>query len=126
MVAPHQVGDLVRCFVRVPGCEAKMSAKVLICNLSQPITLAPRLLIPRNDAHDTNESSLTPPAPQYTNNPPPFDFGTHKSSVNLQKIKEQNANLKKENEILKKRLSVFKHIIQCYKKKKRSKNDNMK
>ena len=114
MVAPHQVGDLVRSFVRVPGWGQKKSAKVLICNLSQTSTLATRVLIPRNDPRDTNEPSLTPSTLQYTNNRVPLDCAIHKPSGNLQKIKEQNENLRKENEILKKRLSLFKHIIQCY------------
>ena len=114
MVAPHQVGDLVRSFVRVPGWGQKKSAKVLICNLSQTSTLASRLLILRNDPSITNAPSLTPSPPQYTNNRHPFDFATHKSSDILQKLKIQNANLRKENEILKKRLSLFKHIIQCH------------
>ena len=114
MVAPHQVGDLVRSFVRVPGCGSKRSAKVSFCDLGRTSTLAATVLIPQNVPRVTNVLTLTPSTSQYTSNQLPFDVAIHNPSAKVQKLKEENEKLRKENEILKKQLSLFKHLIRCY------------
>ena len=114
MVAPHQVGDLVRSFVRVPGCGSKKSAKASFCDLGRTSTHAATVLIPQNLPRATNVLTQTPAASQYPSNQHPFTAAIHNPSAKVQKLKEENEKLRKEKEILKKQLSLFKHIIQCY------------
>ena len=68
MVAPHQVGDLVRSFVRVPGSGSEKSAKPTFCDLGRASTLAATVLIPQNLPHATNVLTQTPSASQYPSN----------------------------------------------------------
>ena len=60
MVAPHQVGDLVRSFVRVPGSGSEKSAKPVFCDLAKASTLAATVSVPQNLPPATNVLTQTP------------------------------------------------------------------
>ncbi|CAL4182488.1 unnamed protein product [Meganyctiphanes norvegica] len=149
MVAPHQVGDLVRSFVRVPGSGSEKSAKPAFCDLARASTLAATVSVPQNLPPATNVLTLLPTANSITNNQqrkrpkseenessesikaskakvnhivsPPAAIPVKNIPITLmvvripnaevQKLKEENVQLRKENEILKKQLSLFKQLI---------------
>ena len=60
MVVPHQVGDLVRSFVRVPGSGSEKSAKPTFCDLGRLSTLAATVSVPQNLLPATNVLTLSP------------------------------------------------------------------
>ena len=60
MVVPHQVGDLVRSFVRVPGSGSDLSAKPTFCDLGRLSTLAATVSVPQNLLPPTNVLTLSP------------------------------------------------------------------
>ena len=60
MVAPHQVGDLVRSFVRVPGSGFEKSAKPAFCDLGRASNYAATVSIPQNLPPATNVLNLSP------------------------------------------------------------------
>jgi len=60
MVAPHQVGDLVRSFVRVPGSGSEKSAKPAFCDLARASTLAATISVPQNLPPATNVLTQSP------------------------------------------------------------------
>lgn len=139
MVAPHQVGDLVRSFVRVPGSGSKKSAKPTFCNLARVSTLAGTVSVPQNLPPATNvltqspsqqqtrlikseenDKFLMPPAKKAK--VPHIESISEKTipvtlmafripNAEVQKLKEENEQLRKENETLKKQLSLFKQLI---------------
>ena len=60
MVAPHQIGDLVRSFVRIPGSGSSKSATPGFCDLARTSTLAAAIPIPQNLPPATNVLTQTP------------------------------------------------------------------
>jgi len=68
MVAPHQVGDLVRSFVRVPGSGSEKSAKPAFCDLARASTLAATVSVPQNLPPATNVLTQSPSSTQISNN----------------------------------------------------------
>jgi len=68
MVAPHQVGDLVRSFVRVPGSGSEKSAKPAFCDLARASTLAATVSVPQNLPPATNVLTQSPTATPIPNN----------------------------------------------------------
>ena len=60
MVGPHQVGDLVRSFVRVPGSGTEKSAKPTFCDLARASNLAATVPIPQSLPPATNVLTQTP------------------------------------------------------------------
>lgn len=68
MVAPHQVGDLVRSFVRVPGSGSEKSAKPAFCDLARASTLAATVSVPQNLPPATNVLTQSPSSTQNPNN----------------------------------------------------------
>ena len=68
MVAPHQVGNLVRSFVRVPGSGSEKSTKSAFCDLARASTLAARVSILQNLPPATNVLTQTPSATQAPSN----------------------------------------------------------
>ncbi|CAL4169760.1 unnamed protein product [Meganyctiphanes norvegica] len=138
MVAPHQVGDLVRSFVRVPGSGAEKSAKPAFCDLARASTLAATVSVPQNLPPATNVLTLSPNSAPIPNNQqrkrpmseedetldsikaskaipiktiPVTLMAVRIPNAEVQKLKEENEQLRKENESLKKQLSLFKQLI---------------
>ena len=68
MVAPHQVGDLIRSFVRVPGSGSDKTAKPAPCDLARASTLAALVSVPQNLPPATNVLTQSPSASQVPNN----------------------------------------------------------
>ena len=68
MVAPHQVGDLVRSFVRVPGSGSEKSAKPAFCDLARASTLAATVAVPKDFPPATNVLTQSPSSTQIPNN----------------------------------------------------------
>ena len=67
MVAPHQVGDLVRSYVRVPESGSEKSAKPTLCDLARASTYAATVSVPQNLPPATNVLNQSP-AVQTSNN----------------------------------------------------------
>ena len=67
MVAPHQVGDLVRSFVRVPGSGTERSARPALCDLARASTLAATVSVPQNLPSSTNVLTLSTASTQNPN-----------------------------------------------------------
>ena len=67
MVAPHQIGDLVRSFVRVPGSGTEKSARPTFCDLARVSTLAGIVSVPQNLPPATNILPQSP-LPSHTPN----------------------------------------------------------
>ena len=67
MVVPHQVGDLVRSFVRVPGSGAERSARPALCDLARASTLAATVSVPQNLPSSTNVLTLSTSSTQNPN-----------------------------------------------------------
>ena len=63
MVAPHQVGDLVRSFVRVTGSGSGKRTRPEFCDLGQVSAWAASVSIPQNlpPVPNVRTQSLTPP-----------------------------------------------------------------
>ena len=140
MVAPHQVGDLVRSFVRVPGSESKKSAKATFCDLGRASTLAATVLIPQNLLPPTNDLTHTPsatqdPSNQHRKRPKPVGKEnpakvtrieaspadipiktipvTFTAAIHIPSAKVQK--LKEENEILRKENEILKKQLSLFK-----------
>ena len=63
MVSPHQVGDIVRSYVRIPNTGCVRSANSIICNLAKVSTLAATVEVPPTIPPATNvltQSQVTP------------------------------------------------------------------
>ena len=124
MVASHQVGDLVRSFVRVPGSGSEKSAKVTFCDLARASTLAATVSIPQNLPPATDVITQTPSATKISGNQHQKITSLQVSLVNvpiktipvtlmgdicIHKVEVQK--LKEENRILEKKLSLFKRLF---------------
>ena len=70
MVAPHQVGDFVRSFVRVPGSGSEKSAIPAFCDLARASTLAATISVPQNLPPATNVLTQSPSSTQISHNQP--------------------------------------------------------
>ena len=68
MVVPHQVGDLVRSFVRIPGSGSEKSAKPVFCDLARASTLAATIPNPYNLPPATNVLRQSPSSFEIPNN----------------------------------------------------------
>ena len=60
MVVPHQVGDIIRSFVRVPGSGSERSANPVLCDLARASTLAATVPIPQNPPPATHVLTQIP------------------------------------------------------------------
>ena len=140
MVAPHQVGNLARAFVRVPNSGSGRTAKSIFCDLSKVSNLAATISVPQNLPPATNVLAQSPPMPikqkrprsdetedsapkakiQHAEAPPtgapvktlPVTLMTMRiPNLDIKKLKEENERLRKEYETLKKQISLFKQLI---------------
>ena len=68
MVVPHQVGDIIRSFVRVPGSGSERSANPVLCDLARASTLAATVPQPQNLPPATNVLTPIPLLTQIPNN----------------------------------------------------------
>ena len=68
MVAPHQVEDIVRSFVRVPGSGDEKSARPALCDLARASTMAASISVPQNLPRTTIIRTQTPSVTPIHNN----------------------------------------------------------
>ena len=127
MVAPHQVGNLKRAFVRVPNSGPGKTAKPTICDLSKVSTLAATISVPQNlpqatnvlaqspnkyKRHRSNEREYSAPKAKISYSEA-LQAGTPVKTlpVTLMKLEAENKRLKKEYEDIKKQVSLLKQLI---------------
>ena len=96
MAPPYQVCDVSRSFIRIPDDGTRKFTKTILHDLGGISTLAARIVIPQNLPPSINMTSQS-----------------FSQSVNMtiQKLKQENEELKRENLLLKKQLSLFKQLI---------------
>ena len=149
MVAPHQVGDLVRSFVRVPDSGSDKSVKSTFCDLARASTLAATISVPQNLPPATNVLTQTPTLTPISNSqqrkrsrseekgnndssstpkvlhieessytvapikiiPAKCIVVMRNSNPDLQKLKEENEQIKNQNLLLRKQISLFKQLL---------------
>ena len=136
MVVPHQVGDLVRSFVRVPGSGSDLSAKPTFCDLGRLSTLAATVSVPQNLLPPTNVLTLSPSsiqnqerkrlrtkdlAPQNQEQKRPRILAPktkHWPSpcAEVQKLKEENKALKEENQKLMEEVKQLRNYLKILEK----------
>ena len=68
MVAPYQVGGIVRSFVRVPGSGDEKSATPALCDLARASTMAASISVPQNLPRTTIVLTKTPSETPIHNN----------------------------------------------------------
>ena len=126
MVAPHEIGNTTKSFVRVPGTGVIKTATPSMCDLGKLSTCASRILVPRSPpnniiCHNSTPTTLktvpvtTKPSPSSLKIVPvtiqvaiPTQIVTELELVQLKKEIQQ---LKLENNDLKRQLSLFKQLI---------------
>ena len=138
MVVHHQVGDIVRSYVRIPGNESRKFAKPIFHDLGRVSAWAATVPVPQNVPPPTdvlqsfsqrqkgqrceevneNYDYISPSKVKIRHTESisektiPITLMTIKiPNVEIQKLKEENEGLRKENVVLMKQLSLFKQLI---------------
>ena len=96
MAPPYQVGDILRSFIRIPDDGTQKFTKTILHDLGRISTLAATIAVPQDLPPVTNMILQSPSQPV---------------NMNIQKLKEENKELKSENLKLRKQLSLFKQLI---------------